>query len=761
MGPARSTRSTTAAPSSSSRTPSPAPKAASPSSPSTKMSSPTPSSAPASSSSLHIKQLGTNVPHLDIEGTKWTMFALRFPKAMIAASCWGHFDSSSPCPVLKDSRNPTDKEMQAIWRWTCEDQITDYLLDQHIPKKIALDIIGFGTTKEHWDYIKKRFSAKSEHAKADLYQAFIDMKCPRNTNVREFLNEMSTKRHKLEAIGVTVSDINYRCTILCSLPNHLSAYASNTLMTLSLTSEVTGNPINMDKLLSNISDKADRAKLRRATRDQSQGKGKKGQTDEALAATTSERGGNRSYNNNGKKRCSGKCHHCGKEGHWVRECCTKKWEEAAATAAASNPSGSAAQANAGNSSKPENRPVGSANVATIDNSDDGDFWSATAEIVNWYDDPMMGEPEWCNEDEYTPRADLEGEGEDIYWPDPEGITWDIEEMAGATIAPAEEDEDTLPCTEMYDSGASRHISPHKADFTSYTPLSPPLYINAANKHKFPAIGTGTLVVKVPANEGKSDLILNNALYTPSMCYTLVSIGTLDKVEGYTFRIGGGCLQIITPHGKPVGKVLCNPRHLYKVKRSLESTYAAKDMSVMELHRRLGHISIATTRKLVVSRAIRRIKLDPDAPEVDSDCEACIIACATCLPMRKPHISTPAKNFRDEVHTDVWGPSKSSTKGGRRYFITFTDNATRFTLIYLISKKSEALRAYKFFEAWAITQQHGTRIKVLRLDCRGEYLSKEFNKHLAAAGTAQRLTTHDTPQLNGIAEWLNRMLLERI
>ena len=83
--------------------------------------------------------------------------------------------------------------------------------------------MAFKTTKEHWDYIKKCFSAKSEHTKANLYQAFIDMKCPKNSEVQEFLNEMSTKHHKLEAIGVTISNIDYQHTILCSLPDHLSA----------------------------------------------------------------------------------------------------------------------------------------------------------------------------------------------------------------------------------------------------------------------------------------------------------------------------------------------------------------------------------------------------------------------------------------------------------------------------------------------------------------------------------------------------------
>jgi transposase InsO family protein len=41
------------------------------------------------------------------------------------------------------------------------------------------------------------------------------------------------------------------------------------------------------------------------------------------------------------------------------------------------------------------------------------------------------------------------------------------------------------------------------------------------------------------------------------------------------------------------------------------------------------------------------------------------------------------------------------------------------------------------------------------------LSGAFNNHLAAAGTARKLTPHDTPQLNGVAERLNRTLLERI
>ena len=108
-----------------------------------------------------------------------------------------------------------------------------------------------------------------------------------------------------------------------------------------------------------------------------------------------------------------------------------------------------------------------------------------------------------------------------------------------------------------------------------------------------------------------------------------------------------------------------------------------------------------------------------------------------------------------------GPGMIATHQNRRYFITFTDNAIWYTVTYLLRTKDRAFEAYKSFEAWATTQQHCKGIKALHSDHGGEYLSPPFNQHLAKVGTTQRLTTHDTPQLNGIAEWLNRTLLESI
>jgi hypothetical protein len=113
-----------------------------------------------------------------------------------------------------------------------------------------------------------------------------------------------------------------------------------------------------------------------------------------------------------------------------------------------------------------------------------------------------------------------------------------------------------------------------------------------------------------------------------------------------------------------------------------------------------------------------------------------------------------------VHSDVWGPSPTKSIGGKQYYITFTDDYSRYTLANTLKAKSDAADAYKTFFAWAHTQ-HGATIRRFRSDRGGEYTSNALKAFHQQHGTEQRLTTHDTPQHNGIAESLNRRLMERV
>ena len=47
-----------------------------------------------------------------------------------------------------------------------------------------------------------------------------------------------------------------------------------------------------------------------------------------------------------------------------------------------------------------------------------------------------------------------------------------------------------------------------------------------------------------------------------------------------------------------------------------------------------------------------------------------------------------------VHTDVCGPINIRVRGGYEYFITFTDDHSRYGYVYLMQHKSEAFEKFK-------------------------------------------------------------------
>ena len=60
----------------------------------------------------------------------------------------------------------------------------------------------------------------------------------------------------------------------------------------------------------------------------------------------------------------------------------------------------------------------------------------------------------------------------------------------------------------------------------------------------------------------------------------------------------------------------------------------------------------------------------------------------------------------------------------------------------------------------MSRQWNVCIKTLVSDRGGEYTSKEFEDYLSRKGIKHRLTIHDTPEQNGVAERLNRTLVEK-
>jgi transposase InsO family protein len=100
------------------------------------------------------------------------------------------------------------------------------------------------------------------------------------------------------------------------------------------------------------------------------------------------------------------------------------------------------------------------------------------------------------------------------------------------------------------------------------------------------------------------------------------------------------------------------------------------------------------------------------------------------------------------------------KGGKRYFMTFIDDCTRFCYMYLLKTKDEALHYFKIYKA-KVENQLNRKVKRLRSDHGGKYFSSEFSEFCVEHGIIHDRTPPYSPQSNGIAERKKRTLTKLV
>ena len=120
----------------------------------------------------------------------------------------------------------------------------------------------------------------------------------------------------------------------------------------------------------------------------------------------------------------------------------------------------------------------------------------------------------------------------------------------------------------------------------------------------------------------------------------------------------------------------------------------------------------------------------------------------------------ATDLLEIIHTDVCGPMSVEARGGYRYFLTFTDDLSRYGNIYLMKHKSKIFEKFKEFQS-EVENHRNKKIKFLQSDRGGEYLSYEFGLHLKQCGIVSQLTPPGTPQRNGVSERRSRALLDMV
>ena len=171
------------------------------------------------------------------------------------------------------------------------------------------------------------------------------------------------------------------------------------------------------------------------------------------------------------------------------------------------------------------------------------------------------------------------------------------------------------------------------------------------------------------------IILQDALHAPNIGLTVVSIGHIAKA-GHVVSFKGDSCKITNSKGKTIGNIPISANGLYKAERVYAAAAVPEVVDIITLHRHLSHIALDSIRSIIRNNMVTGIQLIDDKPSFF--CESCEHAKATCKPINKEHQSNLAEAFGDEIHSDLWGPSQTATIGGRRYYVTFTDDFSRYT-----------------------------------------------------------------------------------
>ena len=250
--------------------------------------------------------------------------------------------------------------------------------------------------------------------------------------------------------------------------------------------------------------------------------------------------------------------------------------------------------------------------------------------------------------------------------------------------------------------------------------------------------------------------LQGVRYVPNLKKNLISLGTLES-QGCKFYSENNILKVT--RGALVMMKAPRKGLLYLLEGKTMETQLAMVAETDRIdssslwHMRLGHVGNKALQNLIKQGVLKGAK----SGRIDF-CEHCVLGKQTKVKFGTAIHQT--KGILDYVHSDVWGPTKNESLGGKRWFVSFIDDFSRRSWIYTMKHKHEVL---DIFLEWKnmVERKTGKKVKVLRSDNGGEYTSDPFFEICKKEGITRHFSVRHTPQQNGIAERLNRTLLEKV
>ena len=253
------------------------------------------------------------------------------------------------------------------------------------------------------------------------------------------------------------------------------------------------------------------------------------------------------------------------------------------------------------------------------------------------------------------------------------------------------------------------------------------------------------------------MTLNKVLYIPKIKKNLISVGQMTEKGAEVYFDKEKCVVNKNYRCMTIGTAVGDKLYLLNNVRD-HASFVNKGLPTTELwHYRLGHLNTSYIQRLVKDEMVLGMTCKDNE---FNKCEPCILGKMkrASIPKKSDSHSTQPLEL---IHSDVCGPLEIPSHGGSRYFVTFTDDFSRYSTIYFMKHKSEVL--IKFREYMNMmenkTGQKIQRVNTIRSDNGGEYSSNEFKDYCNEVGIAHQFTNPYTPEQNGVSERYNRTIME--
>ena len=269
-----------------------------------------------------------------------------------------------------------------------------------------------------------------------------------------------------------------------------------------------------------------------------------------------------------------------------------------------------------------------------------------------------------------------------------------------------------------------------------------------------ALGEGKISLEFYDGSNVLTMGLYNVLYVPEIAKNLVSVSAMTRNAAEVLFENDKCY--VTKDGKTMNIGHLINSSLYVINTEPDCAYAASSKASLQVwHCRYDLINYKYINELSQKKMVVGMSCLKEA--TSQPCKACAQAKMHRVPVPKTSRYKSTRPLQ-LVHSDVCGPMNTSSIGGSKYVLTFTDDYTKYVTVYYLKTMSEVLSKFQEYESM-VTNATGFKIQILRSDNGGEYTSKEFSNFCTSQGIIHQFTNPYTPEQNGVSERLNRTVIE--